>query len=234
MVSAAGLTQLADQVVARTFVADGAVRAVGVVAAFRRGAPALFAGRARSGNVAVAVIAALGAVSAFLAVTAALRIVRAFRNDGAEIVETGNAGTEGGVDFDTVTGVAALAAFDPGATAANAAAAVYADAAAIGAFALLAFGTGIDAGTAITYFATAAIGAVTTLLANAATAFTLATAVVFAEIRFRLDTLFASCPLALILERTVLKHGARRTGSSLRACAVEARGGDCDANRSPE
>ena len=58
-------------------------------------APALFACGARARYVAVVVVAALGAVRAFGALAAALLVIRAFRNDGAEVVLTGDAGAEG-------------------------------------------------------------------------------------------------------------------------------------------
>lgn len=221
----AAFLALAAFAIAGALMAVRAIRAVTVGAALRRGAPALFAGRARSCNVAVAVGAALSAVGAFRTVTAALLVIRAFRNDGAEVILADDAGAEGGIREDAVAGVAALSAFVPDAIAADATGAqIDALGAAVEALALLAAGAGILADAAVADFAAAAVAGVTALLAGAVAAVVaIASTVVDAEVGFAIC--LTGRPRALIRKRTVLENGCRRTGIALRASAVEARSG---------
>lgn len=69
---------------------------------------------------AIAIVATVGAVRFFLAVVAAELALWAFRNDGAEVILTGNAGAEGRIGIYTVIDRAALATFVPDSTAADA------------------------------------------------------------------------------------------------------------------
>lgn len=107
---------------------------------------------------AVAIIAAGGAVGLCFAVIATLLTRRAFRNDGAEIVQTGNAGAEGRIRHDAVVDDAALAALMPDAAAADAAGLGYTGAA----FASGAVATGVFAIAAVAGFARATVRRVAT------------------------------------------------------------------------
>jgi hypothetical protein len=225
MAVAAGFVEVTEERMAHVVLtADLATVAILVLTAFRCGAPALFADGARACDVAVFVIAALGAVRAFSAFATALLVIRAFRDDGAEVVLTGHAGAECGYRLEAVTGVAALAAWVPGSVAADAVVEIDAHVA----FAFLAFVAGGDAEATVAEGTTALAVLVATALGAdtvaAATGFA-TEAFIRAEIGRRVGNPLARCDGTGIRQQTVIEHGFRRTGR-LRAGAVEARGGD--------
>ena len=209
--------------------ADFAVRAIRIAAALRIGALAHFV--ADRATVAVVIGAALGAIGAFRAVATAVLTVWAVRHDGTQVSDTVDTRAESCRYRDTVACVAALATRHPGAVAADTVIQIGAQAA----FTFLAGGAGANAGAAVADVASITVVIGAALRANAArAAVELAGAGIGAEKLLRTDALLAGCLLAFVVQRTVIEHSFWRTGCALRAGKVEARAGDCDANRSPE
>jgi len=160
--AAAGVPKQAQERMAGAIpTADFAVRAIGIATALRIGALAnLVADRATE---AVVIGAALSAEGALFSLTAAMLVVRAPRNVGADVIFALDARAEIRQGADAFTIRAALATWVPSATTANAAS-IEIDA--LSAFAFLAAAAGVDTGAAIAYFAGSAGADAGTAIAN--------------------------------------------------------------------
>jgi hypothetical protein len=241
----AGVAKLAEEQMARAITtADFAAIAVLVGAAFRIGALANFVADRATQTVVIG--AAIGTERAFFAQTATRLTSRAFRNVGAEVVDTGDAGAEVSGWRGAVSGVAALAARHPDAVAADAVIQIDAQSA----FAFLAGGAAIDTGTAVADLASATrvdTGTAVTHLARAAGADAFAregvaflaralgtTAVVRAEEILCSNALHAGSGSTGVRKRTVASYIYRIAGSSLRPGIVQASSKGNAPNHSPK